>query len=84
MYVFAVIHRKLSMISAAARHKRVKQKLEILARFYEGIKRQLRPTEEFEFLAYLYGVIYPSRDDWQPPLYVTLGGTKQGQRTHAS
>jgi hypothetical protein len=68
MYVYAVIERRLSLISAAARHKRVKQKLEVLIRFYEGINQKLGPCEQFEFLTLLRSIIDPSVRGPQPTL----------------
>ena len=48
MYVLAVIHRWVSLNSAVSRHKRVKQKLEVLRRFYERINQQVNPSGDFE------------------------------------
>jgi hypothetical protein len=70
MYVFAAIHRKFSLISAAERHKRVKDKLEVLTRFYEAINERLHSAERFEFLIRLKSMIAPTRAGARPPTYV--------------
>ena len=72
MYVFAVIQRRSSMTAAAVRHTRVKQKLEILTRFYEGISRDLPPSGRFEFLIRLKDITDPLMDVPQSPLYIAV------------
>jgi hypothetical protein len=74
MYIFAAIHRWLSLNSAAARHKRVKQKLEVLTRFYERINQQLVPSGDFEFLVRLKSTTAPPIDGPQPPIYIACQG----------
>jgi hypothetical protein len=59
-YVAALIGRRLSLLQAVGRHKRVRQKLEILTRFYEGIQRQTGSNGQFEFLTRLKSTIDPS------------------------
>jgi hypothetical protein len=49
-YVVALIKERPMLVSAAARHTRIRQKLELLARFYERIKGQLEAAEDFDFL----------------------------------
>ena len=60
MYVFAVISQRSVLFSTARRHNRVRQKLILLTRFYEGIKQQLRIAGDFEFLARLNSTIGPN------------------------
>jgi hypothetical protein len=74
MYVFAVIYRRFSLIRAAARHKRVKQKLEVLTRFYERISHQLNISGEFEFLIRLRSTTAPPIQGPAPPLFVVCQG----------
>ena len=66
-YVSAVIAKRPFLVSAAARHKRVRQKLEILTRFYEGVQRQLRVAKDFEFLTRLKSVIDTNTDALSDP-----------------
>ena len=68
MYVLAVIRREASLISAAERHIRVKQKLEILTRFYEKIHKRVYPLEEFGLLIRLKSIIAPARPEERPPI----------------
>jgi hypothetical protein len=53
MYVFSAIYRPSSFGRAASTHKKVRQKLEILIRFYEKLKSQLRAAGDFDFLTRL-------------------------------
>ena len=74
MYVFAVIHRWLSLNSAAAKHRRVRQKLEVLTRFYERISHQLNTSGDFEFLIRLKSTTAPPIQGPEPPLFVVCQG----------
>jgi hypothetical protein len=73
MYVFSVIHSRASLVWAAERHKRVKQKLEVLTRFYDRIDQQIHSSERFEFLIRLKSVIAPDRPGARPPILLAKG-----------
>jgi hypothetical protein len=60
MCIFFVSKAPRSLALATARHKRVRQKLEILARFYERIKMQLYCAGDFLFLNRLKSTIDPA------------------------
>jgi hypothetical protein len=70
MYVFSVIVSEDSLVLAARTHKRVKQKLELLTRFYDRIDRQIHTSERFEFLIRLKSVLDPARHVAQPPILI--------------
>ncbi len=85
MYVFSVIHRWRSLNSAAARYKRVKQKLEILTQFYERVNQQVnRSGGDFEFLTQLKDAAVPLLHASEPPLFVaSQAGSDLGVKGHA-
>jgi hypothetical protein len=59
MYIECVIEQRSFVTVAAANHKRVRQKLEILTHFFEGIKHQLGFSGEFELLTRLKSSLNP-------------------------
>jgi hypothetical protein len=73
MYVFSVIHDEALLVSAGARHKRVKQKLDLLTRFYDRIDRQIHPSDRFEFLDRLKSILDRARHGATRPILIAKG-----------